>query len=363
MLDYKAKAEQEPDQKEHYLALAQLEDVNQMTAKILINSLYGALGNAHFVLFNEIIARSITGMGRFTIRKTSDDVEKAFSYLKVIYNDTDSAYLTAEKLVEKFLQKKPDATKADITDFIDKFYKSKVDPVVQQTINELGEWTNALQPNVQGADREIIAPVGMLVTKKKYLMFVMDNEGVRYDEDNMYLKTQGLDLIKGGTPAFAKKYLKEAARVLLLESEEAARTWIDEVKEDFLNWPLESIAKTQGVSKIHDDAWGTMKNGRKVSIPFGSRTAVVTNKYIEEQGLKKFQKIQAGDKVKMLYLREPNPLKSDAFAFLEGDFAELFSGYIDYDKNFQKFFLAPLEIMTKPLGFDLTHDVDEIDDW
>jgi DNA polymerase elongation subunit (family B) len=67
----------------------------QQALKILINSLYGALGNAAFVLFNRDIAAGITFVGRFLNRYTA---KKVGEYLQakygitesVIYQDTDS---------------------------------------------------------------------------------------------------------------------------------------------------------------------------------------------------------------------------------------------------------------------------------
>jgi DNA polymerase elongation subunit (family B) len=369
MLEYKDLANHaQGEEKQKYLEQVQIEDINQMTMKILINSLYGALGNAMFVLFNETIARSITAMGRWTIILTSNNVQEYIQKLFktereiVIYNDTDSAYLNAEPIVDYFKTNR-ELSHDDIVNLLDNFYKKRIDPVVQDTIDQLARYTNAFQPEVQGADREVIGKA-IFVAKKKYTMLVSDNEGVRYTEDSPYFKAQGLELIKGGTPDFSKKYLKEAIPVLMNKTESEIKEWFKQIKQDFMFWELDQIAKTQGVSKIYDPDWGKVINNRKVSIPFGSRTAIVSNKYIKENNLTdKFQLIQPGDKVKMLYLREPNPLNSDAFAFLEKDFAVLFREYIDYDKNFEKFFLAPLEIMTEALGINMKNNTEELDEW
>ena len=68
----------------------------QLTKKVLINGLYGALANKAFVLFNEKIAQSITGNGRYFIQKTANMIEDTLqSKLPskdkyVVYGDTDS---------------------------------------------------------------------------------------------------------------------------------------------------------------------------------------------------------------------------------------------------------------------------------
>ena len=76
--------------------LESLWETNQMTKKILLNSLYGALGNKHFVLFNPEIGAAITGNGRYTNKTMAYAID---SFLKqklpndkpyLIYGDTDS---------------------------------------------------------------------------------------------------------------------------------------------------------------------------------------------------------------------------------------------------------------------------------
>lgn len=71
-------------------------DTLQFTDKILINSLYGAMGNLGFILFNEKIAQAITGNGRYFIQLCANNINKVLSeklgkeYEFVFYGDTDS---------------------------------------------------------------------------------------------------------------------------------------------------------------------------------------------------------------------------------------------------------------------------------
>ena len=75
---------------------AKLLHSQQMSKKILMNSLYGALSNKGFSLFNEKIAQSITGNGRFFIQYSANKIEdKLQSILPskkkyLVYGDTDS---------------------------------------------------------------------------------------------------------------------------------------------------------------------------------------------------------------------------------------------------------------------------------
>ena len=79
-------------------------NTNQMALKISMNSLYGALSNQYFVLFNRDIAASITGNGRIYIRGLSHYINNKLNTMfgnekdYIIYNDTDS--LTSDALIE-----------------------------------------------------------------------------------------------------------------------------------------------------------------------------------------------------------------------------------------------------------------------
>lgn len=71
-------------------------NTSQLVSKTLINSLYGAMANKWFPLFNEDMAAAITGNGRYFIRKLSNYIEDELQRLLpqekpyILYNDTDS---------------------------------------------------------------------------------------------------------------------------------------------------------------------------------------------------------------------------------------------------------------------------------
>lgn len=73
-----------------------LYNTSQLVQKVLINSLYGALANKWFPLFNEDMAAAITGNGRYFIRKLANYIEETLQKMYkrknpyVIYGDTDS---------------------------------------------------------------------------------------------------------------------------------------------------------------------------------------------------------------------------------------------------------------------------------
>ena len=72
-----------------------LQESKQLSKKLRMNSLYGAISAIHFILFNRDIASSITFVCRSLIQNTSIKIDKMFKESsdkghKVCYNDTDS---------------------------------------------------------------------------------------------------------------------------------------------------------------------------------------------------------------------------------------------------------------------------------
>jgi len=340
-------------------------NTEQMGLKILINSLYGALANKWFPLFNEKMAQAITGNGRYFIRMLADRIESALQKMHksnqkyIISGDTDSVYYTIEPFMNMYKTKNPNATQGECVDWADMFEKKIIQPVVNDCISELCENLNAYNSEIIGAEREVISDVGVIAEKKKYYIRVLDSEGVRYTEGDPYIKIMGLEAIKSSTPEWSKKYLKESIPHILDKSEGELNSWIRELKNNFTKIDLNKIAIIGGVSRL--DYKDTDK-----AIPIGSRASICHNKYIDENNLQDvYDKIQPGDKCKRIFLTSPNIFKSNIVAYNSERFTEdiLKHNCVDYDTQFQKGFLNPIKLMTNCLNYNLERETETFDDW
>ena len=85
----------------------------QMAIKILMNSLYGALGNKYFRYFDLRVAEAITLTGQTVIRWAEKHMNEFMSKIVgkqddyVIAIDTDSVYVNFGPLVNKFIKENP----------------------------------------------------------------------------------------------------------------------------------------------------------------------------------------------------------------------------------------------------------------
>ena len=281
----------------------------QISLKTLINSLYGAQGNKSFILANEKVAQAITGNGRYFIKSFGRRIEKHLQSLikwnkpYYIYSDTDSAYYTIEPFVDEFLKAHPDATLSEIVDFCDKFENKVVEPRIQENIDEFCYKLNALDKSKCGAKKEIVADRMLLLKKKKYLCRLRENEATIFPEDSPKTKAMGVELIKSSTPKFSIKYMSEALPILFDGTENELRAWFEKCKAQFLKADISDIAAVTTVNCID-------YNLRKdVGIPQNSRASILYNEFIKRNKLESsFNLIQAGDKVKYVFLKTPNPL-------------------------------------------------------
>jgi len=338
-------------------------NTEQTVMKLNMNSLFGAQANKWFPLFNETIANAITGNGRYFIRKIAIYVEKGLQEKLpspspyVIYGDTDSIYFQIAAFVELYVSKNPSVSLAECVEFAHQFEIKIIQPIIKQCILDFSRELNAMNSEVIGCEREIIADIAVFTEKKKYYARVRDSEGTRYDIDNPYIKIMGLDIIKSTTPIWSKARLREAIPLILDKSESDIRAWVREIKEDFIKVPLTEIAQIGGVSNL------SYTLGEK-GIPIGARSALRHNNYIQKQNmLDRIAPIVPGDKCKKLFLREPNRFQTNVISYTNDRFTLELKDSVDYDTQFEKGFMKPLSLMTNCLNYDLSKETEEIDDW
>ena len=206
------------------------------------------------------------------------------------------------------------------------------------------------------ADGILVHNCGVWTAKKKYFARVIDSEGVRYKEPKM--KVMGLDIIRSGTPSFVKKKLKESLNIILDSDAESMIRWKDLVKEEFNLQNLSDIARVQGVSNID---YSVNDKG----VPIGARAVLVHNEYVKKLGIEnEIQLLEAGNKVKLAYLTEPNIFGSNVVAWNDDKFVDIIKNAkcFDYDLCFEKFFLSPLQLMTDALKWDILRETENLDD-
>ena len=325
---------------------------NQQTAiKILLNSLYGAMGNRYFRYFTMEIAEGITITGQFIIKWAEKHVNgflnKALKTEKdyVIAIDTDSVYAGLADLVNSVM---PDAETSKKVDFLDKVCSKIETDVLDVAFKQLKENCNAYKHRIS-MKREGIANRGIWTAKKRYILNVWDNEGVRYAKPK--LKIMGIEAIKSSTPAPCRAAFKDLFNILINGTEAETQKFIAEFRNKFAALPAEDKAFPRGVSSVRD--YMDKKLIYKKGTPINSRAAILYNYMLQQSSTQnKYEVIKDGEKIKYIHLNPRNPLREDVIGFyniLPPEFG--LHQYIDNDTQFEKAFLDPAKSILDAIGW------------
>jgi len=323
----------------------------QMAKKIALNSAYGAIANKYFRFYDKRIAESITIAGQLAIRWVSDRLnlylQKLLKTKKdyVIAVDTDSCYLNLEDLVNKFFK---DKSKDQIIDLLDKICKEELQKIINASYEDMADYLNSYSQKMI-MKREAIADRGIWTAKKRYMLNVYDSEGVRYTEPKM--KIMGIEAIKSSTPKFCRDKIKEAIKIIMTSDQQTLQDYIDSVKTIFLTLSPEDIAFPRGVNNL--STYSSNITLYTKGTPIHVRGSLIYNNLLKKHDLlKSYTQIYEGDKIKFLYLREPNPIRENIISFnsvLPKEFD--LHQYIDYNLQFQKTFVEPISTILDAISW------------
>jgi DNA polymerase elongation subunit (family B) len=324
----------------------------QLVRKVQLNSAYGAIGNQYCRYYDVDMAEAVTISGQLSIRWIERELNTLMNRIVgtegedyVVAIDTDSVYISVGSLVDKIGGGK---TKQEVVDLLDKSANDVILPFIDKKYQEMADKVNAFQQKMK-MGREVIADKGIWTAKKRYILNVLDNEGVRYDKPK--IKVIGIETTRSSTPEAVRKQLSDTIDLILSTDEDTVIGHIERIREQFNSLDPEDIAFPRGVK-------GLVKYGDPMTIyakhtPIAVKGALLYNHFIKEKGLdKKYELIRDNDKVKFIYLKEPNPIREKVITFPNAIPKELdLETFIDYNLQFEKTFLDPLKAILDAIGW------------
>jgi len=341
----------------------------QHSIKIFINSVYGACASIYFVGYNVYVAEAVTLQGQDLILYANDILDKYFledwhndteahkhlglktvnkilSKSLVVYNDTDSTYMTFQPVLDAC------DFDGDPTDFILKLREFRLDPYLNSKFEEYAKKFNT--ENLQNFELEKIARAGLMMAKKKYVLDVAWKDPGIFYEPQEKIGYTGVEVVQSSTPKFARQILKDLVLYVFqhgkkLDYSDAVKK-LKEYKKQYVMQEPDSICKSVSIG---DYEKYVIEDRRKIILgekcPINVRSASAYNHVLFNSKWKgKYSLIKTGDKIKHYYAKGN---KGDVFAFQPGNYPYEFAPEIDYDRQFEKIIVEPFNRFIETLGF------------
>jgi len=327
-------------------------NIRQHTIKILINTIYGYFGNKHSPLGDDDLANSITLTGQAVIKqsnqiltdyiKTNTDLTDEYlaENSPIIYNDTDSSYISIKHLINA----KKIATYDDKGNVTPEYYKTVQD--IEDHLNtEIVKWGKRALNSTDCRlvfKREAIADSGIFLQKKRYVLHLLDVEGIPCNK----FKYTGVEVVRTTMPAQIKSYVKRIIETMITTKSLAETNKVfTETYETFKTLPVEDIASVMGIKGYEKYAANSKEFNTVKRMPIHVKAAYYHNLLLEKFNIeRKYESIASGDKIRYFYVRKPNKYGISVIGYkyyYPKEFAEIFEP--DYEFIFKKIIFQVIE--------------------
>jgi DNA polymerase elongation subunit (family B) len=333
-------------------------DAVQSSLKVLANGTYGVLLLPSFRLFNEDFACAITLSGqkinKFTTNKLNDKFFELFGAKDVVIgSDTDSFFVNVQPFVDKYKVSNENFLKA-----YNLFDEKILKPYNKKCTEEFSSLINSTKINWFYLKKEVVSDGTVLIMKKKYVMRMIEKEGVKYTPYKM--KYMGIEIVRSSTPAFCRKKIDDIVVMIIDKADKGlVREKLKEFKKIFKTQNIASISSPRGINNIDDY---TDKDGNPMpKCPIQIRASLNYNRLVKKLDLnKKYNYIRNGDKIKFIYIIETPKFHQNIIAFFD-ELPNEFNLHdvIDYETQFEKSFMSPIQKISESIGWgqlDLNQD-------
>jgi hypothetical protein len=202
---------------------------------------------------------------------------------------------------------------------------------------------------------ETISYSGMFLKKKKYVLDkAWKAPGVRYNPQQK-IDAKGVEIAKGSSPAFVRKKIKEMLVLLFKDKKKLnMKEFVGRLKAEKEAFMVDSIENISSSSSIGDYEKAIADDRGKFIVnpncPFHVRGAGYHNFLLNQSKWKnKYQLIKSGDKIYYFYAKAGRG-EEDSFAFLPGNYPVEFAPQVDYDHQYAKVFIDPLNRFITCIG-------------
>jgi len=278
------------------------------------------------------------------IFKTFIDGEyKSYEPEHIISGDTDSTYIDLSVIFDDNSKQKDIIKFADI---LGHNVNIEFPSFMKSIFNIPEERINIIQ-----TEREVVSDKSLFLAKKKYVMHVVDEEGIEKNK----LKFMGVEIKKTDTPIVIQNFLKDLVNLIMDKSSyEEIYDLINSFKKKYKTFSMDEIGRPTNIKtlnkyiKLYNDRLGIPEWEENImkSFPYHVRASMFYNSKCSISDTN----ICEGEKIKIVYIKNPEskyiafPTSTDNLPNFLNDFE------IDWDVMWEKV-QKKIDIYLKPVGY------------
>jgi hypothetical protein len=209
--------------------------------------------------------------------------------------------------------------------------------------------------NKEDFELERISESIINIAKKKYIQHILYEDGIPYDRLN-YIYPKGVELVRSSTPLFAREKIVNIVKYLFSHPDsfniKDLLKLVKNLRKEFELADIDDICMQSSCSNYETK----VLNDKSLPLQFvsGSHFAVKASAYYNyllfknKQFQSKYEIIKSGAKIKYYCCKDKKI--NDMFAYIRGSYPVEFGPEIDYDEQFLKSILSPINSIIEPLG-------------
>ncbi len=209
--------------------------------------------------------------------------------------------------------------------------------------------------NKEDFELERISESIISIAKKKYIQHILFEDGIPFERLN-YIFPKGVELVRSSTPAFAREKIVNIVKYLFSHPDtfniKDLLKLVKQLRKEFELANIDDIAMQSSCSNYEVK----VINDKTLPLQFvsGAHFAVKSAAHYNYLLLKnkefqqKYEPIKSGTKIKYYCCKDKSI--TDMFAYIRGSFPLEFAPQIDYDEQFAKSILSPINSIIEPLG-------------
>ncbi len=209
--------------------------------------------------------------------------------------------------------------------------------------------------NKEDFELERISESIINIAKKKYIQHILFEDGIPYERLN-YIYPKGVELVRSSTPAFARDKIVGIVKYLFSHPDtfniKDLLKLVKGLRKEFELADIDDISMQSSCSnydvKVLNDQTLPLQfvSGAHFAVKSAAHHNYLLSKNKEFQ--QKYEFIKSGAKIKYYVCKDKSV--TDMFAYIRGSFPHEFAPPIDFDEQFEKSILSPINSIIAPLG-------------